>query len=220
MNRRTFFRSIGVLAAASYAAPAQARTVEVLDEDCERIAAISAEAPRLGWAVDHLPHRVGYTTTNGIGLRTGKALLICFPLDKIPKNQRIVSADLNIPVWGCEGPGRITVRRILGTWGPGVCHQYRMIRPKPVEWSKPGARGVGNDCAVKPSAFLDVKQKGHQSVKVLNDVESWYNGDAVNNGWLITADDAGTHIGLMCPVSDYPEGRGVWKLSVEYVPAE
>ena len=28
----------------------------------------------------------------------------------------------------------------------------------------------------------------------------------------------GTNISLMCPVSDYPEGRGVWKLSVEFVP--
>jgi hypothetical protein len=220
MNRRAFLRSVGVLAAAGYAAPAQARTLDVLDEDCERIAALSAEAPKLGWAVDHLPHRVGYTTTNGIGLRTGKALLICFPLDKIPKGQRIRSAELQVPVWGCEGAGRITVRRILGNWGPGVCHLYRMIRPKRVEWAKPGARGVGNDCATKPTVTLDVTDKGHKSVNVFKDVEMWYNGDAANNGWLITADDRGTHINLMCPVSEYPEGRGVWKLSVEYVPAE
>jgi hypothetical protein len=97
-----------------------------------------------------------------------------------------------------------------------------MIRPKRVEWAKPGARGVGNDCATKPTATFDVaeNEKTHRSVNVFKDVEMWYNGDAVNNGWLITGDDRGTNIGLMCPVSDYPEGRGVWKLSVEYVPAE
>jgi hypothetical protein len=219
MNRRAFFRSVGVLAAAGYAVPVHARTLDVLDEDCERIAVISAEAPKLGWAVSQWPHRNCYTTTLDIRLRTGNAVLICFPLDQIPKGQRVRSAELQIPVWNAEGPGRITVRRILGNWGAGVCHQYRMVRPKPVAWAKPGARGVGNDCATKPTATLDVTDRGHKSVNVFKDVEMWYNGDAINNGWLITADDAGTNIGLMCPVSDYPEGRGVWKLSVEYVPA-
>lgn len=221
MNRRVFIRAAGVLAAAGYyAAPARARTVDLLDEDCERIAVLSSAAPKLGWAVNEWPHRTCYTTTLNITLRTGSAVLICFPLDKIPKGQRIRSAELQIPVWGCEGAGRITVRRVLGNWGAGVSHQYRMIRPKPVEWAKPGARGVGTDCATKPTVTLDVTDKGHKAVNVFKDVEMWYNGDAANHGWLITADDRGTNISLMCPVSDYPEGRGVWKLSVEFVPAD
>jgi hypothetical protein len=179
---------------------------------------ISSIAPRLSWAVSQYPERDVWTTTLGVSLRPGNAMLICFPLEKIPKGQRIRSAELTIPVWGVEGQGRITVRRILGDWGPGVCHQYRMVRPKRQEWAKPGARGVGNDCATKPTAILDVTDKGHKTVNVFKDVEMWYNGDAVNNGWIITGDDPHTNINLMCPISDYPAGRGVWKLSIEFVP--
>jgi hypothetical protein len=201
------------------AGPLAARTIDLLDEDCERVAAISSNVPRLSWAVSEWPRGV-YTTNLGISLRPGNAVLICFPIDQIPKGQRIRSAELTIPVWGAEGPGRITVRRILGDWGTGVCHQYRMTYPKKVEWGKPGARAIGSDCATKPTAVLQVNEKGHKTVNVFKDVEMWYNGDASNHGWIITAEDQNTSLQLMCPVSSYPAGRGVWKLSVEYVPED
>jgi len=210
-------RCLPAAAALILIAPLAARTIDVVDEECERAALISAVAPRLSWANDEYPQGV-FTTHHGLRLRSGYAFLICFPLDKVPKGQRIRSAELTVPVWGADGPGRLTVRRILGDWGAGVCHQYRTIRPKPVEWAKPGARGVGSDCATKPTAMVRITEKGRKLVNVTKDVEMWYNGDAVNQGWIITADDPGTSLNLMSPVSDYPAGRGVWKLTIEYVP--
>jgi hypothetical protein len=200
------------------AAPLSARTMDLLDEDCERVAVISAAAPRLSWACAEWPERGVFTTNLGFPLRTGHALLICFPIEQIPKGQRVRSAELTLPVWNADGPGRITVRRILGDWGPGVCHQYRTIRPKPVEWAKPGVRGIGSDCATKPTAILNVTEKGDKTVNVFKDVEMWYNGDAANHGWIISADDQNTSLNMKSPISSYPSGRGVWKLSVEFVP--
>lgn len=200
-------------------APLAARTIEVVDEECEHVAVISAAAPRLSWACEEYPLRGVFMTHWGFHLSPGRAFLICFPLDKIPKGQRIRSAELTLPVWDVEnGAGRITVRRILGSWGAGVCHQYRMVRPKPVEWTKPGARAVGSDCATKPTAVVRIIEKGRKLVNVTKDVEMWYHGDAANHGWIITADDPGTNLNLMSPISDYPAGRGVWKLTIEYVP--
>jgi len=201
-------------------APLGARTMDLLDEDCEQVAVISANAPRLSWATSEWPTRGVFTTNLGVPMRNGYALLICFPIEQVPKGQRIRGAELTMPVWGAEGPGRITVRRILGDWGAGVCHEFRTIRPKPVPWTKPGARGVGTDCATKPTAVLTVNEKGPKTVNVFKDVEMWYNGDAANHGWIITADDQGTSIQMMSPISSYPAGRGVWKLSIEYVPDE
>jgi len=201
-------------------APLTARTIDLLDEDCERVAVISSAAPRLSWACSEWPERGVFTTNLGFSLRPGRALLICFPIDQIPKGQRVRSAELTVPVWGVDGSGRITIRRILGDWGAGVCHEYRMVRPKPVEWAKPGARGIGSDCATKPTAVVNVTEKGDKTANVFKDVEMWYNGDAVNHGWIITADESGAALNMKSPISDYPSGRGVWKLSVEYVPEE
>src|SRR5947207_11024952 len=73
-----------------------AKTIILTDEDCERMAAIGSEAPRLSW--------VGYESTPGefngiyIDLVPSRAFLIRYPLEKIPKGQRITSAEWSIPV--------------------------------------------------------------------------------------------------------------------------
>lgn len=217
-TKRSALVTAGVLL---LAAPLAARTIDVTDEDCERAAVISATAPRLSWACSEYPDRGTFHTHWGFRLSPGQTFLICFPLDKIPKGQRIRSAELTIPVAGVDGgPGRVTLRRVLRDWGAGVCHKYRMVYPEPVEWAQPGARGVGVDCATNPTVPpFRIAAKGKKKIIVTNDVEMWYNGDAVNHGWVLTADELGTNIELHSPISDYPAGgRGTWRLTVEYVP--
>ena len=81
-----------------------------------------------------------------------RAFFICFPLEKIPKGQKILKAELSFTT-GLQNPGeqKLHLRRILAPWGAGVCWQYASIRPKRVEWKQPGARGAGTDRAAKVS---------------------------------------------------------------------
>jgi len=188
-----------------------ARTVAITDEDCDRMAAITAEAPNLGWA--------GFETGGGfapiyIELQRQRAFLIRYPIDKlIPKGQRITQAEWVIPVVYCNGEQKLYVHRILGEWGAGVCHKYRSVRPQKVEWITPGARGA-SDRAVKPSATPRVNEIGDLVVNVTQDVELWYSGASKNNGWIVTVDDGG-FLRLSSPVWTT---RGNWKLRITYEP--
>src|SRR5262245_12270726 len=75
----------------------QAKTILLTDEDCDLMAAIAAEAPRLSWA--------GYEASPGVFTAiyldlypSTRSFLIQYPLDKIPKGQKITNAELTIPV--------------------------------------------------------------------------------------------------------------------------
>ena len=95
------------------------RTFELDDSDCERIAVIASDAPRLSWA--------GYPGESGYGtgaLRFGNsdtrksAFLIAFPIERIPKGMRITSATLSMNcILNYENKHRLQVRRIIGDWG-------------------------------------------------------------------------------------------------------
>jgi len=196
------------------AAPAPARTIIVTDADCERMAFIQAAAPRWSWG--------GYdVSTNSqstalLYLYADRAFLICFPLDKIPKGQKILKAELNFTT-GLQTPGeqKLHLRRILAPWGAGVCWQYASVRPKKVEWKQAGARGVGSDRAVKTSAVVRTSEAGEKVVNVTEDVELWYSGAAINHGWMLTLEDRDTYVVMNSPVWS---GRGTWKLRITYEP--
>ena len=199
-------------------APLSARTIELTDADCTRMAVLAAEAPRLWWAANESSPGV-FTTKYSLLLHSKKAFLICFPIDRIPRGQRITNAELLVPVNSVEyGEQRLTIRRILGDWGVGVCHDYRMVRPKKVEWAKPGARGVSSDCAGKATATVRLSEVGSKAVNVTSDVELWYTGASANQGWIMMLEDADARIHLLSPLSTYPNGRGSWKLRITYEP--
>ena len=82
------------------------------------------------WAANECNPGVYSTKFHAGSLRAGKAFLIAFPLDKVPKGQRITNAELVIPVHHVESEQRLTIRRILGDWGAGVCYKYRMRSPQ------------------------------------------------------------------------------------------
>jgi hypothetical protein len=207
---------IGVLAAfLGLSAPVSARTIVITDEDCDDMAVISEDTPDLSWAMyDSLP---GVLTTYMVSFNPKRAVLIRYPLDKIPKGQRITSAEWIVPLTYVAGSPHLEVRRMLAKWGMGVCHKYAKTYPKKVKWSKPGGRGVSSDRALKATAKKKVTEAKTLVFNVTEDVELWYSGSAANNGWILTDEDEGICY-FSSPISPWVPGKGQWKLRITYEP--
>ena len=195
--------------------PLFARTITVTDINCRRIAVISSEAPRSSAA--------GIQSSNGefsnffADIYSTGAVLIQFPLDRVPAGQRITNAELIVPLIYVYPAveQRFYVRRLIGDWGPGVSHQYRMTRPMKVEWTQPGARGAATDRVARPTAVLRTSTAGDHSLNVTQDVELWYSGQVPNHGWIMTVDDPNVLLRFGSPTYN---GKGLWKLHVTYEP--
>ena len=110
---------------------------------------------------------------------------------------------------------KLHVRRVLGEWGTGVCHEYRMLRPKPLSWTGAGAAGVSTDHAAAPSAVVAVPGPGELAINVTEDVELWYAGAAENQGWIVTVEDPTALVRLNSPLW---VGQGLYKLRITYEP--
>jgi hypothetical protein len=196
------------------AARLPARTITLTDLDCDKMAAIAADAPRLSWA--GYQSLTGLYETTLIDLTPSKAFLIRFPLGKVPKGQRITRAELTFSVnLATSGDQKVHVRRILGDWGAGVCYQYRMTRPNKVEWKEAGARASAADRAPKASAVARVNGAGDVTVNLTEDVELWYTGAGANQGWIVTVEDADVLVRLLSPLGS---GKGQWKLQITFEP--
>lgn len=192
-----------------------ARTIVISDEDCELMAAITAAAPRVGWA--GISYGPGEYINSQIDVTTKTSFLIQYPLDRIPANHRITKAELTIP-FDLQAPPtgiRTQVHRLLVDWGPGVCHQFRCTRPERLEWNTPGALGFGRDRAVKPTATASLKGAGEHTFNVTEDVELWHSGVAGNHGWLVTTDDPTGYLRLSSP---FWSGAKRWKLRITFEP--
>jgi hypothetical protein len=113
------------------------------------------------------------------------------------------------------GEQKLHVRRLLANWGAGVCHQYRMTRPKKEEWKQAGARGASTDRAPKDSAVVKVNGVGEQVVNLTEDVELWYTGAGANHGWALTLEDPDVLVRLASPIGN---GKGQWKLRITFEP--
>ncbi|MGE0606993.1 MAG: hypothetical protein AB7O62_07860 [Pirellulales bacterium] len=218
MSRPTLFHLVlAVIALCWIGRPpvASGKTIVLTDGDCEQIATISSDAPRLSWA--GTANNVADYGNNSIDLVPKSSFLIRYPLEKIPPGQRITKAEWTVPhvlVSPANG-ARLRVRRILQEWGAGVCHQYRMTRPQRLEWNKPGAHGVGQDRAAKATASGLVRGGGEQTFNVTEDVELWYAGAVPNHGWLLTSEDEGSYVRMHSPLWGAPKG---WKLKITYEP--
>lgn len=198
-----------------YATTASAKTIVLTDADCELMAAISSDAPRMSWAA--VINGVGEYGNHQIDLTPKTAFLIRYPLEKIPPGQRITKAEWVVPYAQSYPPTgvRVQVRRVLQEWGAGVSHQYRMIRPKKLEWHTPGAMGLGQDRAVKSTASASLKGNGEHTFNVTEDVELWYSGTVSNYGWLLTTDE---QMGWFRTQSPFWNGSKLWKLRITYEP--
>lgn len=180
----------------------------------DKMAAISQVAPRLSWAACEAAP--GVFNTSFLDLVPGRSFLIRFALNKIPAGQKIVFAELILPVQSSTGADpRFYIWRVLTEWGPGASHLYRMTLPGKVEWAVPGARGISADRATRPSAVVRVRAPGEQVVNVTEDLELWHTGAAPNNGWLFTVEDPELLIRLAFPAWD---AAAAWKLRVTFEP--
>jgi hypothetical protein len=192
-------------------APASARTITLTADDCDQMAVISETHPRLGWAVSQMGPGV-YETYQQLNLFPDMAILMRFPLDSIPRGQRITKAEFSFPVVYVGNTREIHLRRLLTEWGTGVCHAYRVAHPKKREWAKPGAKGITSDRANKPSAVFRLEKPGTYTADVTEDAELWYTRAVPNRGWVISLDEGGAYF-----TAFYPNGSN-WKLQITYEP--
>lgn len=220
--------AIGALLVAP--APVAARTVLLTIDDCDRAAAIHAEAPRLSWAArrhgsysspapEHDPF-----LTDTVRLTEASAMLMRFDLEAIPPGQRIVHAELVVPVAGVGGnEPRFYLWRLLADWGAGVSHAYRRVEPGEdgelvkQPWQRPGARGISSDRATRPTDIVRVTEdeRAEKVINVTEDVELWYDQRAANHGWLFSVEDPEVSVDLDSPV--YHEAER-WTLRITYEP--
>ena len=220
MRERSGPRSLTVaaLTVLLLAAPASARTITLTAEDCDQIAVICAKAPRLSWAVTQ--NAAGtFDTIPQLQMfgHLQQAVLIRFPVEQIPRNQRVTKAELTLQVTHVDQKARLRVRRLQAEWGAGVCHEYRMAYPQKLEWSQPGAQGSPADRAAKDTAVLEIGAVGEYTLDVTEDVELWYTGATANRGWIMNMENA---YALYLP-SPYcpPSGSGKqWKLRITFEP--
>jgi hypothetical protein len=192
----------------------QAVTVSFDGRQSRRMAVIDEQARRLSWAtVD----RVGSPfNTLGLLLLPGRAFLIHFDLVGIPPGQRIVKAELMVPVAAVSGNDpRFLLWRLVAEWGLGVCWDERLQEPGPQKWAVPGGRGPGLDRALEPTAVVRETQARQVPVNVTADVALWHARAAPNQGWMLTSDDPGNWVSLRPPFWDAPQ---LWTLQVTYEP--
>jgi hypothetical protein len=197
-----------------------ARTIALTAEDCDEMAVISAQAPKLSWAVPAQGGGGQYNTQPTLLWNSNMAVLMRFPFaDLIPKGQRVTKAEMTIAPNYTAGPqGEVHVRRILVEWGHGVCHQYRMVRPQKIEWTQPGCRGAATDRANKDSAVFKIVKLGENTVDVTEDIELWYTGAVANRGWILNLEPEGAHIYLPSPYGPHGNTGKQWKLQITFEP--
>jgi hypothetical protein len=191
------------------------RTLILTDEDCEKMAFISAEAPQLSWACYEV--ETGTFSTSALDFSPNRAFLIRYPIERVPKRQKIVKAELEFTTTlQPAAEQRLHLRRVVAEWGTGVTWKYRMQRPRKLEWKEAGARGVSSDRATKATAIIRSAGNSEKIVNVTEDVELWYTGATANHGWMMTVEDPESYIRAASPL--WPPGRGAWKLRITYEP--
>jgi len=196
-----------------FASPAVAKTITLTDEDSDRMAAIAEVAPNSSWAGSVIVGGVIYDGT--IDITPVHSFLIRFPLDQIPKDQRITKAELTFPVSIAPAEQKVLVRRIVGSWGAGVSWNHRQVNGKKLAWTTPGAKAGGKDRVTKPTATIKLNGAGEATANLTEDVELWYSGAAANEGWIFTNDAPEGFVRIPSPTW---VNTGAWKLRVTYEP--
>lgn len=190
------------------------RTITLTAEDCDRMAICHADAPRVGWGIPL--GGPAFNSHTQLTMASNMTVLLRYPLDKIPKDQKILKAEWTIPYGYTAGvKQRLYARRILADWGTGACHDYRMTFPKKVPWGAPGARAANTDRAAKTTAIFEMLNSGESTADVTEDVDLWYTGAARNRGWVLTLDDTGSLVYLTAP---YPPAPSSWRLTITFEP--
>ncbi len=208
---------MGILAFAMAlgAAHGFARTITLTGQDCDQVAFLNEAAPLESFAVQHLNKGV-FGINHQVQLLHGMAILIRFPLQVIPKDQRILKAELTLHSQYNVAKARIQVRKVLADWGPGVCHKYRRTVPMKLEWSQPGARGAGTDRANKDSGVFAMAAVGNHTIDLTEDVELWHTGAVANRGWILSPEPNSGGAYLASPFAPNHDSPKQWKLQITF----
>ena len=212
LRSAAFFAAVAMVLV-TLVGPSFARTIIVTDAVVDRMACIAEAAPRQSWAA--IPEGNGVFTTRLASVAQGRSFLMRWNIGDIPKDSRILNAELFVPIDSVSDANtRLYLWRLVGDWGPGVSYQYKTMRPKPVEWGEAGAGSPGIDRAVRPTGVLKAAA-GEIVFNVTQDVEAWYNAAAPNAGWMFTSEDTGVVVNIQAPMYS---GAGRWKLRITYEP--
>ena len=189
---------------------ASARTITLNADAIDAFAVLSDKTPRNGWAAQEL--EPGLFVSNPLVASATTSFLLRYSFAQIPPGQRITHAEWIIP-GGLAATATVKVWRVIPEWGLGVCQQFRMVHPRRLEWSVPGARGKSVDRATNPTGAGKFGPDAPSVlVNVTQDVELWHAGAAPNRGWLLTFD---TPAILVSPTHT---GRDSWRLRITYEP--
>src|ERR1043166_4677268 len=90
---------------------ATARTIMLTDRDVTEMATLNPRVPISGWsAVEAGP---GIYFSYLLSTPTVQGILIRFPLQQIPTGQRIVNAELSLPVYTISANAKLSIWRLL-----------------------------------------------------------------------------------------------------------
>ena len=189
---------------------ASARTITLNADAIDAFAVLSDKTPHNGWAAQEL--EPGLFVSNPPVASAATSFLLRYSFAQIPPGQRITHAEWVIP-GGLAATATVKVWRVIPEWGLGVCQQFRMVHPRRLEWSVPGARGKSVDRATNPTGSGKFGPDAPSVlVNVTQDVELWHAGAAPNRGWLLTFDTPSI---LVSPTH---AGRDAWRLRITYEP--
>ncbi len=209
------FKLLAALLWLSLSCFAQARTITLTLNDCDLFATISSQAAAHGWAGTHV--HAHFSDSKIVNASGQEAILLRFKLDRIPKDQRIVRAELLLPLAPkvSSRNARLHLWRLQQPWGVGINHRFRSLRPEAAMWTEPGARGIGSDRASRPSVQMRLtNESGEIALNVLSDVELWHSGSAKEYGWMLCTEDLQEIVGFQAPLG-VPDQ---WKLRITYEP--
>lgn len=195
-------------------APLFSGTVTYDGSHPRRMAVIDQQASRLSWATSG--RLVAPYNTTGLFLVPGRGFLFHFDLAALPPGQRIVRAELILPVAALGGHDpRFFLWRMIAEWGIGVCWDERLQHPASQAWAVPGGRGPGLDRALNPTAVVRETQARPVIVNVTEDVALWYAQASPNQGWMLTVEDPGIWYAFRAPFWD---AAAAWTLQITYEP--
>ncbi len=191
-----------------------AATIELKGGSATRMALIDQQATKLSWAGGGRG-REPYTNTE-LAVWPGRNFLMAFDLGQIPAGQRIVQAELRVPLSRVSGTApRLFLWRMVAGWGTGVCWEARQRYPEVAGWVVPGGLAPGLDRSVVPSVVAGELSVGELTLNVTDDVALWYAGVSPNHGWMFTADDPGVALFMRPPFWD---AASAWSLQLTYEP--
>lgn len=114
-------------------------------------------------------------------------------LSNIPSNATITSVVLTLYNYQSNGAPTLDLHKVLRDWV--LAEATWNIYSTGNSWGTGGCENFGTDCTAGASASTTATPSSYiqwgSTSQMVADVQSWVNGSATNNGWLVVRQDAG-----------------------------